>query len=354
MPGRGVPADPHPESLQEGRLSKPYRARLVKAGGLFCEWLARKGLTAEILASTPELMCQQLIAFIQDLFDNRFAQWWAVHTVLWAQTEFRALKSRLRPAWDSVLSWRLRVPVHSRTPLPEPLLKVFTIFGCMAALALDRPNADLWWRFSALLGFGFHGLFRPHELLTLTRADLKLPTPWLGHLANPVAVGLIKMPKNRAFGGRQQVRIVRCARTIEWLSWLARDFAPDEPLWPYTDYRFRCCFAEAGAFFGFPGGTLTPASLRAGGATAMLENNHPVSSIRFAGGWVSEKSMAAYLQQAESAAVLLSLSRSQTIKIQACLAAFSYAEFPPPRPFRFLAAGWTLSEPKQPSPQRGC
>ncbi len=147
------------------------------------------------------------------------------------------------------------------------------------------------------------------------------------------------------------MRIVKCARSIDWLTltWLILDFAPGEPVWPYSDYRFRRCCAKAGAFFGFPGGTLTPAALRTGGASHLLESGCPVSSIRFAGGLVSEESMASYLQQSESAAVLVSLSRSQTANIQACLAAFSFAESPPPRPFKFLAAGLALRQLKQPS-----
>ena len=56
-------------------------------------------------------------------------------------------------------------------------------------------------------------------------------------------------------------------------------------------------------FFVSDSGSITPASLRAGGATDILENNVPVANIKYAGRWASERSMAAYLQEAEAARV---------------------------------------------------
>ena len=60
----------------------------------------------------------------------------------------------------------------------------------------------------------------------------------------------------------------------------------------------------------------TPASLRAGGATHLLETGVPISNIRFAGCWASEKAMSVYLQEAEAASTLLSMSGSSVDRLE--------------------------------------
>ena len=78
---------------------------------------------------------------------------------------------------------------------------------------------------------------------------------------------------------------------------------------------------------------LTPGSLRAGGATHLLESGTPVATIRFQGGWAGKKSLASYLQEAESAATLLDLSEDQARQLERVLHEFSFLSEPPGVPF---------------------
>ena len=154
-------------SLQRARLSEVYRVRLDRAGAFFCSWCLQAGAQLHTVVRDEHQINQVLVNFIQHVYDLKLAQWWALHALLWVQTEFRWLKGHLRSAWDSIASWRLLSPVRSRTPLPEPVLKAYVLFAVMAALKLETSSRDLWWRFAVLVQFGFHGLFRPAELLAL-------------------------------------------------------------------------------------------------------------------------------------------------------------------------------------------
>jgi len=85
-----------------------------------------------------------LIEYIQTLFDRGRPLVLAKETVLAVQTLFRHLKGRLRPAWDSISSWRLREPVRSRVPMRIEFLIGLCRYGCLAAARLDQGRALLW------------------------------------------------------------------------------------------------------------------------------------------------------------------------------------------------------------------
>ena len=151
----GDPAPGRPGGLQASRLSDPYKKRLVIAGEQLQRWCCSVGTDLATALSTPELANDILIRFVQACFDSGSALWLATHAVLLVQTARRDFKGKLRPSWDSILSWRLRSPVRSRTPLPIAFLEALRVFGVLAAVRLDPAPRGLWWRFSALLGAGF-------------------------------------------------------------------------------------------------------------------------------------------------------------------------------------------------------
>ena len=190
----------------------------------------------------------------------------------------------------------------------------------------------------SVFALGFFALLRPKELFQLTKACLKLPIgPLLG--GSRVAVASILDPKNRAFMGRLQVRIIRDSACIDWLLWYASCLPPSALLWPFSEHSFRTCLTACCEFYDVAHLKLTPASLRAGGATLMLEQGYPLSTIKFAGSWASDKAMSCYLQEAESASVMLSLNRSQLHRLEKALLEFRILEHPPQVPFAIVSHG---------------
>ena len=323
-----LPTDTLSRNLQNSRLSRQYQLRLFQAGQLLFQFCLSTSRDPVVLVSNAKLANEFLIAFIQHLFQTRRPLWIATHAVLAVQTVNRSFRGCLRPAWDSIQSWKLGTPVLSRTPLPFALMRGLFYFSLMQATLFDKTSSGMWFAFAVCMRFGFYALLRPRELYSIKRRHLKLPGPKvLGSCF--VAVATILDPKNRAFMGRLQVRMVRDVNTVLWLCWYCADLAPDDRLWPFSEYCFQRCLKEGCAFFGLEHVRFTPASLRAGGATHMLESGVSLSSIKFAGSWASEKAMSCYLQEAEAAATLLSMSSSSVDKLEYALTNLQFFERPP-------------------------
>ena len=328
-PGRGV-------NLQRERLSRAYRSRLEFAGAGFAAWCRERGLELRALVQDKDQMNEALIAHVQDLFKFGKALWHATHAVLAVQTACRQLRGSLRGAWDSILAWRFREPVRSRTPLPRLLMEAFCRYGAFAAMSHGAESQLIWWNFCVVLRTGFFALLRPKELFGLRVKELRLPHQW-SLLSEHIAVATILSPKNRAHSGRLQVRIVRDPACVDWLLWMTRDFSPETPLWLFSPRRFKLCLDEAADFLQVRHLRLTPASLRAGGATALLEAGVPASEIKMAGGWSSDRALGCYLQEAEAAAALLDVPVKSAVRLKKFLARLNFARLPPSVPFSTLA-----------------
>lgn len=134
--------------------------------------------------------------------------------------------------------------------------------------------------------------------------------------------------------GGLQARMIKDVATLEWLLWYTAHMVDVQFLWHYSNQCFALCMQTCLKFLGLGSLSLTPASLRAGGATDMLESGVPVQNIKFAGSWASDRSLACYLQEAEAAATLLSLSPSQVSRLERALDSLNFLGSPPSRSFR--------------------
>ena len=206
------------------------------------------------------------------------------------------------------------------------------------ALWHDSTHASMWLRIAAAVRFAFHALHRPAELYNLVRRNLKLPAGSLLGGAH-VAVAIAIDPKNRAFMGRLQVRMVRDDSAIAWLNWVTQGMLPGSHIWPMSYRCFRDCLSHCLGYLQLGHLSITPASLRAGGATWMLGNGTLLSVIRFAGSWASERAMSCSLQEAESASVLLSITPLEQSRLEALLNDFAVFEKPPKLPFLAFCYG---------------
>ena len=314
--------------LQNERLSVGYRARLLSAGQCLVQFCTQQNESPKLVLEQPQVANRVLVNFVQYLHDTRKPIWLATHAVLAVQTANRFLKGQLRPAWDSISSWKLSVPVKSRTPMDLSIMKAVFYFALCQAFMFEPSRRHVWLAFAICLRIGFYALLRPKEWFGLKRQHVKTP---FGTLLSgrKVAVLTVTDPKNRAFMGRLQVRLIRDLATIEWLAWYVSSMAPADVLWPYSQQTFTKCFKEAMSFFSLGHLSLTPASLRAGGATWLLEQGVSLAAIRFAGGWASDKAMCCYLQEAEAASTLLSLSFSEQRRLEFSLKSLCFLERPP-------------------------
>ena len=121
-------------NLQIDRYSTAYRLRLVKAGQAFAEWCAHRNLHLASLVTVPASINRALIDYIQHNFSTDAPLWMSVHAVLAIQVKWRPLKGCLRPAWDSIQSWRMTKQVKSRVRM------VWTSVGDSLAASGTGPD----------------------------------------------------------------------------------------------------------------------------------------------------------------------------------------------------------------------
>jgi hypothetical protein len=277
-------------------------------------------------------MNEVLILYLQHLFDSGKPLWVGKHAVLAVQTLFRPLKGKLRSAWDSIAAWRLQRPVSSRVPMRIEIMTALCHYSALAACKLDQARSALWMSFATVVRVGFFGLLRPKELFALTPSVIRLPTK-VSFPSARVATITVVDPKNKGALGRVQVRIIRDPSCIAWLCWLCRGLPPGHRLWPGSRALFCKMLKTALDFLDLGNLKLSPGSLRAGGATHLLETGVAVANIKFMGGWKSEHSLAAYLQEAEAAATLLTLSDTAATRLELILTQVNFAMWPPAQPF---------------------
>ena len=161
----------------------------------------------------------------------------------------------------------------------------------------------------------------------MTKRLIKLPQVWsMGR----VVVATVLDPKNRAFMGRIQVRLIRDTSAIDWLCWYLAPLLPDARVWPASRSTFESMFKRALAFFGLSQIGFTLSSLRAGRATELLELGVPIANIQFMGSWGGQRTLAAYLQEAEAASTLLHIGAQEPQRIRFAVEAFGFLQASPP------------------------
>ena len=104
-----------------------------------------------------------LVYFIQHLYTSHNQLSTARHAVLAVQTKFRDLKSRLLPAWGSILSWQLQQKISNRVPCLFELYNGLVPVSMYMAVELDPTQAQLWFYFSLAARTLWGGLLRPGE-----------------------------------------------------------------------------------------------------------------------------------------------------------------------------------------------
>jgi hypothetical protein len=289
-----------------------------------------------------------LVDYCQWCYNEGKASWVPKYAILAFQLQYRHLKGHLRPAWDSMFAWTSLEGTGSRIPLRLEIIQGLCYYSIMAGLWFDRPRALPWLAFGIALRTGFHGLLRPGELFDLQRQAVMLPGPGMFRGLS-VGVVAIEEPKNRGPGARQQVRMIRDPTALAWLQWLAAPLPSTGLLWPFGRVAFCRMLHESLQFFGLQSLGFSPGSLRAGGATYLLECGVPVGEIKFAGGWSAERSLSHYLQQAEAAITLLQMPAQAARRLEFCLEHLSFLEVPPALCLPQLLATWTRQQPPQPS-----
>ena len=225
------------------------------------------------------------------------------HAVLFCQISWPRLKRNLPETWAYLNTWEEGVPVQMRTPLPLPVLLAMCILARSLACQVSGRSAQLWLCHAALLEVAFFTMLRPGELFKLRVGDVATVSSW--NLGMPHCTLRLRRPKNRRHMGFEQFVTLTHPSACNWLAVVTHGRRSTERLWPSTAAEFRERFADLWRKLKLQDVRLSPASLRAGGASFKFQSGVPISSIRFLGRWASEAALKHYIQGATAQQLLL-------------------------------------------------
>ena len=305
-PGEGPPKRIRvaraPLNLRRARVSASERQNRAVAAAAFETFLTQSGVdfTVQSLPS-PDVAGSLLADFGQSLYDAGSARTRYVHAILAVSDAHRAWRRSLQEAWDVVGAWELHEPGTNRVPLPQ------TAFAAGVSVAL----AWEWYEFANFLILSWASAGRPGEILALTRRAILLPSD-LGQ-SDAVAYVVFEEPKTgrqtqlRHAARRQHAR-VDALEAVEWLEATCQWLGEGELVVDLTQAELRAAWnAVFGDRLGFSTTHLTgvtPASVRAGAATALYRHRESAEPVRWQLRHSSQRMTERYIQESVAALVL--------------------------------------------------
>ncbi len=304
--------------LQRDRLSVGYRKTQDVSFDRLKLWcvLHSKPLPETIVAEESTVN-RLLVDHVQFLYDEKYGVSAGRHAILAMQTRFRALRGRLREAWDSVRSWEQLAPIRLRTPIPDLVLEAMFAFAMITGFTSTGRAMRDWISFGVGLLTCFDGLLRPGEWAILTASKVMMPTSRLQRL---VQRGLLTVTngKNRRVFGRIQIAMVDRPTT---LSWLMSGMEGHCRLLPGGTSAFRRLFSLTIKALGLESLRLTPASLRAGGAASRFATGMQLGQLKWWGRWASLTTLEHYAQESAATMVMMTLESDVLDRLEAIVSA---------------------------------
>ena len=328
-----VPLNGHPLNLQRARISSGYRRTLDGAYDKLTLWCVVHGRPLpHTLENNLQALNTLLVDHLQFLYDEKYGVSAGRHALLAVQTRMRSVRGRLTESWDSMRSWEMLAPVKLRTPMPYIVLQAMFAFAMVTGFNSTGRAARDWISFGVGLICSFDGLLRPCEWAQLSARKSLMPSSRLQHL---VGRGLLTISngKNRRIFGRIQIAMVDCERVIAWLTWLTAGMASHARLQPGGTATFRRLFKTCIQALGLEGLGLTPASLRAGGATWRFASGMDLGHLKWWGRWGSLGTLEHYVQEAAATMVVMELSDVTLQRLEAIRDSSSIFAAPPQRPW---------------------
>ena len=292
------------------QVTSDNRAKLLNA---FFEWLATLDIDSVELLEEPHKHLQR----INDLL-NRYGRglyfggrpYGHYCETINALASYRpSIKRSLQGAWDLAFGWVRDEKPNHHIAMPWQLL--------LAMLTVSLSWG--WVHFAGGLALCFGSLLRPGEFLNARRCDLMLPSD-VGFTQSFALLSILE-PKTRFTVARHQCAKLDVPDMLAVASLAFSKQAKDQPLWPMSSQTFRSRFKQVLGALGvaevIPGmaKTCDPGSLRAGGATWLLQTCEDAEFVRRRGRWISAKVMEVYIQEIGAVQYMMQLSDLQRERV---------------------------------------
>lgn len=295
--------------LVEGRAVQP-KTKDAREGLLarFDEWLHQTGDSLACLVDTPEVDIDRLNSVLElygrELFRagrpyNHFAE-----TLNAISSRRPRLRKNLQQAWNLAMTWLREEPGSHHVALPwQGIVAVISTAFCWG-----------WIQVAGILALSWGGVTRIGEAVSASRADLLLPSDF-GWTINYVLLQ-ISEPKTRFRAARHQVARLDQPQLVQVVELAFRNFSKADFLWPHSGQTLRLRFNKILSVLGLAGGLpgaprgLDLGSLRAGGATWLLQTTEDSELVRRRGRWLNARTMEIYIQESSALQFLPSLPES--------------------------------------------
>lgn len=213
------------------------------------------------------------------------------------------LRRSLQQSWNLAVAWLREEPgSHHDVALP---------WQCLLALVCTAWCWG-WIQVAGILALSWGGVTRIGEATSAYRKNLLLPSDFgwtIGYVLLQIAE-----PKTRFKSARHQVARVDQPQLVHVIELAFRNFSTSDPLWPFSGQTLRGRFdrlLKAVRLSGPLGGGrgLDLGSLRAGGATWLLQASENSELVRRRGRWLNSRTIEIYIQETSALQFLPSLDQ---------------------------------------------
>ena len=285
--------------LAEGRpvlgKTQAHRDKLLQA---FLDWVSSLGVDKDDLLTKQEVDIDMVNLMLEKYGRllhaagrpyNHYAE-----TINALASKRPRLRRSLQGAWDLAFAWlREEPPVH-HIAMPWQVLLAVISTACIWG----------WYDVAGILALTWGGICRIGEVLGARRCDLMLPCDF-GQTFQYILLQ-IKEPKTRFRGARHQVSRVDQPQLVALIEVAFSHLHSEQKLWHMSGQAMRSRFKKLISAHKLDQqsiGTrrdLDLGSLRAGGATWLLEISEDSEMVRRRGRWLSPKIMEIYIQEVAS------------------------------------------------------
>ena len=212
------------------------------------------------------------------------------------------LRRSLQQAWNLAFAWLREEPGSHHVAL---------LWQCLAALVTTSWFWG-WQSVAGILALSWGGVTRIGEATSAYRRNLLLPSDF-GWTIQYVLLQIVE-PKTRFKAARHQVARVDQPQLVAVIELAFKNFANTDPLWPYSGQTLRGRFVHLLEALGLSGPLgdghrgLDLGSLRAGGATWLLQVCEDSELVRRRGRWLNSRTMEIYIQETSALQFLPALS----------------------------------------------
>ena len=282
--------------LLEGRpVQALTRDRRSKLKASWIGWLADEGYTWNDVGrwarDDVSKLNQVLSRYGKWLYEDGWPYYWLSETINMVSSEFPTVRRFLQQVWDLAQAWQREEPPTHHSALPWQVL----------AALLSVSITWGWIRVAGAIALAWGGLARIGEVLAARRKHLVLPAD-TGDDAQVVYMSVME-PKTRFRAARHQCLKVDQPQLVRLICLAFESLDPEEKLWLMSPSTLRARFDKLLAALTLTR-NLVPGvkdfdlgSLRAGGATWMMQVTESPDLVRRRGRWVSNRIMEIYVQE---------------------------------------------------------